>query len=432
MQQHFLTVSAMAVLLLGACYVWVSSNSEVVSTQKSTVNSLEAAPHKEDGIEATVDLALEENADGAEIENLDVIEQASLPEFYRGLNPQDISRSEIDELLTLQKAARQLYQERLSDWRSQDIATRGPEPKGGAIAVTKEGESRLKLLNTKFHIAMNRQRYETYGPAVFSKEEVNELIVLERKQAKSRSEGKDKYQKELEIWEAQDPVIRGEKPSMDRFLFSGLNTRLIELQEKARHVDDMNRLRRRIKILSSKHNVMLLDSDISEWSDLQQESSRLELDLLKAIETAQSEKQFPKRETIKDSEVVKNIVADPILRHKMQRAFQIEKRIDGIEAPLKAAEIADKTRSSMRKLSEESGVSVSSREIRETIDLKVELDRIETQTRFEVQEKLVEEGELFPEKMPQPNAKDVARITEIKARIKEISAPMDEALSELK
>jgi hypothetical protein len=75
---------------------------------------------------------------------------------------------------------------------------------------------------------------------------------------------------------------------------------------------------------------------------------------------------------------------------------------------------------------------VTSREIQEAIDLKVELDRIKIRAEFEVTEKLVEEGEFPPKNRPPINSKDAARIKEINARIKEISAPMDEALSALK
>ena len=242
-----------------------------MSAQKFTVNLSESELDAKDGVKEKVNLASSENIELVPEENLDGKERASLPELYQGFNPSDISRAELDELLALQKAARQLYKERLSDWRSQDKATRGPKPERGAVAASEEDEKRLRSLNAKLWIAINRKNYERYGKDFVSSEEIDEIIALEKQESQSLLNRKNKYRSELENWEIQDPVIRGEKPSMDKPLFTGSSPRAMELKEKIYRVEEISRLRRRLRNISPSDNVLLLDSDITEWSELRQE-----------------------------------------------------------------------------------------------------------------------------------------------------------------
>lgn len=431
MRHFYLTVFASTVLLLAACNE--ASKSDYVDLASSEAV---AADSKLDGENTgQTERSNHDEADGPKEEVSESIDDKDLPEEYQGLNPDDISRAEIDELIVLQKDLEQRqikYQQELSGWFADNPSTRGNMISFDDFAPSKKDIERKRGLDAKFAVASSRKRYESYGPDVLSTEEISELIVLEQEQEQALSLGQDKYKNDLEIWESQDPEIRGEKPSMDVLFLNSMTPRFIELSAKAQSAEGMNRLKNRVKNLSSTHNILLIDSDISEWATLEQEASKLQVEIFEAMHAARNEKQFDEGKNVNSSDFIERIFADAFPKHKAIRMFEIEERMDAIEAPLKAAEIADRTRKNMSRRSEKAGVSISSREIRETIDLKVELDRIKKRAKFEAQKSWLEGDGSLPNGSPQLNAEDVARIKEINARIKEISAPMDEALMDLK
>ena len=111
----------------------------------------------------------------------------------------------------------------------------------------------------------------------------------------------------------------------------------------------------------------------------------------------------------------------------LKRMSEIGERVDAIQSPFEAAEKGDEIREKMIKLSETSGIAISSGEIAETIALNAEKDIILKRTQIEAGRKwMAEGGPVTAVQKPLPNAEDNARLKEIEARLKAISSPLIE------
>jgi hypothetical protein len=112
----------------------------------------------------------------------------------------------------------------------------------------------------------------------------------------------------------------------------------------------------------------------------------------------------------------------------LYRVSEVNARIDDIHAPFETVAKAAKIREDLIKFSETSGVPISPAEIEEAVALNAEKDRIIKKTQREAERKWkAEGGPLNIGTQTFPNAEDAARLEEIEARLKEISAPLAEA-----
>jgi len=118
-----------------------------------------------------------------------------------------------------------------------------------------------------------------------------------------------------------------------------------------------------------------------------------------------------------------------IPRHDLHRMIRVEQRKKAIKAPLIAAEKTERVRDKLTRLSEQSGVVILSSEIDEAISLNAEKDRIKEKAENEAAEKWINEDGPIPSGKGTPTEEDAARILEIDLRLKEISAPMNDALA---
>jgi len=352
---------------------------------------------------------------------------SNLPERYQGLDPKEITRVEIDELIALQKEQKELakaYRAEYNTWSEQDPAIRGDPPQRVLSPRAQEINARIRNLNGKVKLANIRKKYENIDPAVLSKAEAQELITLEQEQSKFFLE----FRNRVNAWSEQDPSTRGPRPEIDQHRLIGDNPRLMELQNKVRNADEINHIKERVKKVSATYNVTLSDIEIGELTALETEGNKLEIEMTKVmmeLEASMTEED-KNRLSDGDTEIVTKAF-NSVPKHVFQRMLDIEQRKDAIKAPLDAAEKADKIRKDMARLSEESGVAILSGELEETITLKAEKDRIEKKTQYDAIHKWMNEGGSINFDQPLPNDEDYARIKEIDARLKAISAPMIDA-----
>jgi len=339
---------------------------------------------------------------------------------YKNLDPKYISEAEIEEMLALQKEQSkisQAYQKQMRAWYSQDANIRGAQPQMIQSPRAQEMGERLQELNTKIQLANIRKQYENLDPKTISKEEIEELITLQQAQMKSNLEGQKKYT----AWNTQDPATRGAPPEINRSHMLEVNSRLQELQMKVRSANQVKYLKERMKKLSATHNVSLSDSEIEQLTQLEIEKQKFQNDMVKVFMGAQNAGQPISAESSQTS------IMNAIPKHVIQRMFQVDQQIKAIKAPLESLEKADRIRKSMIQLSKQSGVAILSNEIEEAIALNAEKDRIQNRTQTEAYNTWLTQGGPLNTQQPLPNDADYARLKEIDARIKAISAPMNDA-----
>lgn len=409
MRQFIFTASIMTGLILSSCAKDPQNDIEVSNSPEPVLKLAESAPQ---------DISHDENAKApktAAVEN----DPSELPERYQGLNPIDISRAEIDEhikLLELLNQNSQKYHKTLSAWNQEDPTRRGPRPIWTPSVHSEEDSKRFRILETKLQKATSRKKYEAYIPKTLSHDEVNELIALEQAQRERQLEQQEKAQ----AWAKMDPATRGPHPSAAS-LFD-VNPRLMELQGKIQNANKIERLTQRIDKLGASHNISLTDSQISELSALEAENQKIMLSFSKAMIDAQKNSQ------LNGAKVSPNEIINKLPKHLLQGMMETQMRIQAIEGPLKAAEKAEQLKNNLTKLSQESGVAILQSEIDETIALHAEKDRIQSNAQRQAMQNWLEEGgDISPNSPPMINDEDYARIKEIDARIKAISAPMTEA-----
>ena len=206
--------------------------------------------------------------------SVDKTQSSDFPQHYQGLDPKEVSRAEIDELIALQKEQQefsQAYQTEIMAWSKQDPAFRGEQPKWNPSPRSQKIQDRLMTLNNKVQIASIRKLYENLDPKVISKAEVEELIALQKEQMKLSFE----YRKKIQAWSSQDPSTRGPQPEMNNARLIASNPRLQELQGKIHSASNIQRLADRVKRLSAAYNITLSDSELGELSALETESLSL-------------------------------------------------------------------------------------------------------------------------------------------------------------
>jgi len=487
MRYYYLTASIMTAILLSACAEGPQNEVGTISTPE--LSTSETEPQK--------NTVVQTRSATTGITNIDGRQPAGLSKRFEGLDPKDISRAEIDELIELQEEQKQIsqaFKKDLQTWYQQDPALRGQQPQMVSSPRLEEVNERLQDLNTKVHIANQRKRYKDLDPKyvseaeieelialqkeqyqinleyqkemkaghqqgtafrgaqsyinqsprameinerlqeltnkvhianlrkryekldsnVISKEEVEELIALQQEQMKFYADN----QKEMQAWSIQNPNTKGAQPGINHPRMLEVNIRMQELQGKIRSANQIKSLRERMQKLSITHNVALSDSEIEQLTQLETEKQKTQNKLSMAFMEAQKNGQPFNQASI----------INAVPKHVLQSMYEVDQRIKAIRAPLDMAEKAERIRKNMTQLSEQSGVPVLSNEIEEAIALNAEKDRIQTRAQTEAYNKWMSEGgSITNAQYPLPNDADYARLKEIEARIKAISAPMNEA-----
>ncbi len=341
-------------------------------------------------------------------------------ERFKGLDPREISQAEIDELIALEKRLREeteVFQTELQAWYAKDPATRGPQP-----VLTMEAQyERLQALNGKVQLASIRKTYGDIDPAILSEAESEEYIALMLAQTRDALE----YQKQFAAWAKMDPATRGPRPENQSMQMGWNNPRLKELEDKVQGARQAKRETDRIKRLSAAHNIPLLDNEMSELIGLHAENHKLQGEMNTAIlQAIKGPNGQIHAEAISGGQLSADVF-ERLPKPLLYRMSEVNGRLDAIQAPFLAAEKAQKIRLDMAKLSETSGVPISSVEIEEAVFLNAEKDRIIKNTQREAGRKWkAEGGPLNIGTAPVPNAEDAARLEQIEARLKAISAPM--------
>ena len=410
MRQFIFTASVLTGLILSSCAKDPQNDIEAVNSSAPILERAEPAPR---------DISHNENQNATTLKTSTQNDPSDLPEIYQGLNPIDISRAEIDELIALQEKRRQplqKYQKALMTWNQEDPTRRGPRPTWTPSAPSEEDSQRFQILQSKLQKAMSRKRYQAHVPNILSQDEVNELMALEE----ARIEQQVELQEKVQAWSKLDPATRGPYPSVASQF--EVNPRLMELQGKIQNAGKIKRLKQRVDKLSSAYNISLSDSEISELSALEAENQKIIMSFSKAMVDAQKESQ------LSGVKISRAEIMNKLPKHLLQGMMETQIRIQAIEGPIKAAEKAERLKNSLDKLSQESGVAILQSEIDETIALHAEKDRIQSNAQRQAMENWLEErGDINPNSPPMINDEDYARIKEIDARIKAISAPMTEA-----
>lgn len=413
MRHHFLTASILAILFVTACAKDPQIDAEIAYPPE-TISAQAEAP-LQDSFEN------EGSIKSLHTQGLSQTDGQPLPAGFEGLDPRDISRSEIHEYIALQKIQAEGHlrnSEALNQWRQQDSSIRGPRPTRYPSPLSDADSKRFRVLEGKFQNAQIRKRYAAFDPNFLSKDEVDELVALDQEQAKLNAAG----QKALQAWAEQNPATRGPRPNIYGPQFQNQNPRLQELRSKIESVEQIKRLQNRAKNLSPSHNITFSDSEISELIQIETEQRKIEAVLNKAEMDAQKETGGLSEEHVSEEDILNGIPKQ--ILHQM---IEFEMRKQDIEAPLKAAENADKIQARMAELSQESGIPILSGEIAEAITLNAEKDRIKDRTEIEFFQKWIVEGGPLPNDDPLASDEDYARMKEIDARLKAISAPMNEA-----
>ena len=414
MRHFLLTTSILTGLMLSACAKEAPSKADVLTASEIVSKPLETPPQKTQAAEGQSKSALKPHANQSD--------PSTLLKRYQGLDPQDMSWTEIEEHIALQKEqAKQNKKNRdlLKAWQQQDPASRGPRPRWKTSELLSEADrKRFRVLESKLRMGTLRKNYEVYIPKTLSRDEVNELVTLQQAQVAFQLEQEEKSRN----WMEQDPAQRrGRSPSLSSLGPTANNPRLLELQGKIQAESKMQRLTQRIENLSATHNISLSDSEISELTALKAEETQFANAVNIAMIEAQKESQAGGK-SVSQSDLMSKIP-----KHIVQRMMDVQFRVQAIEGPLKAAENADRVEQRLMQLSQSSGVSILSSEINEAIALNAEKDKIQTRTQFEAARKWLAEGGTLLDSLPLPNDVDYARLKEIEARLEEISTPMNEA-----
>ena len=395
MMRYFtLTASVLAALFLSACAEAPQSDSS--SGQSPDLTSADTPP-----VQPTI--TPQESVQAAPTADNSVI-----PERYQGLDPRDITQAEIDEFI-----AGQAFQRAARAWSMQDPETRGPQPQWEDPLQTE----RSRELRDKFRIAEFRKSHNDLDPNILSKAELEELIAIQKAQ--------NRFEMKMRAWRKLDPATRGSQPELDPQDNPMNSLRTQELQAKVKAARDVKRVTDRIEKLSKAYNIPILDNERSELIRLQKEEQKLQGEMQQAIMKAlvSPDGKF-NAEGLKGGKVSGEVI-DKLPRDLLLRMSEVSERREAIEAPFLAAEKADKICKDMAKLSETSGVPISSVEIEETIALNVEKDRIIKSTQYAAMLKWrAEGGPVSAVQNALPNAQDAARLEEIEARLNAISAPM--------
>lgn len=404
MRRNTLTLSLMAALLLGAC---------APSAQTNAPDAIAPTPVSSPAATETLRVESPETAVAA-------ADNADLPPRFQGLDPIEISRAEIDELILLEKEqskAFELSRAAFKAWREQDPTRRGQRPSLAPSTFPLKDKARLSALWGRLQNAEIRKKYETLDSNILTKAEVQEIITLEQKQAKLMAT----FQNLIEIWSVQDPATRGPEPKMDMNMMWGDDPRLIELQGKLESLEKIERMVSRVEDLSATYNISLSDSQMSELTEIETEQHLFEVEFEKAMMAAGKQNQLTGDE-MSEEMAIKMIPKDMI-----KRMWDMEERKTAIMAPLETAKQADRVQTTLTKLSQESGVPILSGEISESVTLSAEKGQIKRRTEQEVVRRWMEEDGPLPIGEPWPNDEDYARLKEIDARLKAITAPMTDA-----
>jgi len=344
------------------------------------------------------------------------IDKNSLPDLgprFQNLDPRDISRAELAEYIALRdktQKAQEAYQKISATWRAQPTINRGPEPVWDGSSIPDADRKRQSQLQAKVSVAQNRKNYETYVPKTLTQAEVDELLVLELAQAKNWVE----IQEKRLAWSKQDPASRGQAPDLVELNKAAQNPRLQVLKAKIENGRRQQRLAERIDRVSASHNISLSDSELNELNALELEQREFSNALNKAMIESQSKNQAA------GGNINQTDILNAIPKHELQRMIEIKD-------PLEAAEKAARIKQQLQNLSAQSGVTILSAEIDETIALEAEKRKIERRAQTEAMEKWLEDGGEIFGGQPLPNDEDYARLKEIETRIKDIKAPMTAA-----
>jgi len=262
------------------------------------------------------------------------------------------------------------------------------------------------------------KHYEGLDSKYITQAEIDELIALQEE----KRQFSQTYRKELQAWINKDPSTRGTQPQWSPSPSEQVVMNRIQILNNK--VQSANRAKHQIDTLehrSKTHNISLSDSEKAELSSLQLESQKLQSEMQKIMQEAQKSNQ------VNGTDFSQASVFNTLPKDVIQRMFQVQKRIEEINFPIAAAEKADRIRKQMNALSTQSGVPILSSEIEEAIALNAEKDKIKKKTQIEAYNKWVIEGGPINIQQSPTSEKDHARLKEIDARIKAISAPMHEA-----
>ena len=299
------------------------------------------------------------------------------------------------------------------------------------IALEKEQQERSQVLReelesqSKVQIANIRERYENFDPRILSKADAEEIIAIEQKQARFALE----YHKKMAAWNELDLAMRGPQPEMESEanLMGNNNTRRQELQAKVRGAREVQRKIDRIEKLSKTHNISILDNERAELIQLHTEQQTFQDDMNKVLLEVLMSNGGQINANALNQEQLGGALLERLPKDILKRMSEIGERVDAIQSPFEAAEKGDEIREKMIKLSETSGIAISSGEIAETIALNAEKDIILKRTQIEAGRKwMAEGGPVTAVQKPLPNAEDNARLKEIEARLKAISSPLIE------
>ena len=412
MRHYLLTASILTGLILSACSQEAQIDQQ--ASQSAETGSARAHSVQQEASNAKVQAAtnLKTSINKNVLRDLD-------PQF-QNLDPRDISRAELDEFIALRnkiQKAQQEHQKISATWRAQPTINRGPEPVWDGSSIPDADRKRQSQLQAKVSVAQNRKNYETYVPKTLTQAEVDELLVLELAQAKNWVE----IQEKRLAWSKQDPASRGQAPDLVELNKAAQNPRLQVLQAKIENGRRQQRLAERIDRVSASHNISLSDSELNELNALELEQREFSNALNKAMIESQSKNQAA------GGNINQSDILNAIPKHELQRMIDVQLRMQEIKDPLEAAEKAARIKQQLTSLSEQSGITILSAEIDETIALEAEKKRIERRAQTEAMEKWLEEGGEVLGGQPLPNDEDYARLKEIEARIKEIKAPMTAA-----
>jgi len=350
-----------------------------------------------------------------------------LSERFQGLDPNEISRAELDELFDLRKLQKKYRQERrdeIETSREQYTGTSQLRPMKASTGLSPEDSARLHVLNTKLRVASISKKYRDLDPNILSQDEIEELVAIEREQMMKFAHNQSTF----DAWRKQDPATRGPRPEPDIELITALNPRLQELQGKINNAKEIEQLKIRIEKVSATHNISISENEITELVELQIEEQKHRAEFNQMI------LEIERQGLVNFDENPQKAMAkmfEAIPKHTILRMMEVDERMNAIKAPIEAAEKADRIRSLMAKLSQDSGVPVLSGEISESISLRAEKDKINSRTQSDAMKKWLLEGGPMIMGQHLPNDADYARLKEIDARLTAISAPMKEAKNAL-
>jgi hypothetical protein len=181
-----------------------------------------------------------------------------------------------------------------------------------------------------------------------------------------------------------------------------------------------------IERLSKTHNIPILDNELNELVQLRAEEKKLQGEMQVAVMKMIVRGEINSAALVEGMNISGEMI-DKLPKDVLLRMFEVNQRIEDIEAPFQAADKADKIRKEMTKLSETSGAPIPLGEIEETIALNAEKDKIQKRIGLETVRKWrLEGGLLSAVQKALPNAEDDVRLKEIEARLKAIYAPMAE------